>query len=371
MLEDVLTFIGGLVVLVTGAEALVRGAAKLALALGMSTMIVGLTVVAFGTSAPEAAISISAVFEGSQIAFGNVVGSNIFNILFVLGLGGVLATLPVSRDLLGLDLVTMLVATVVVTLFGLDGAIDRIEGLVLFAGICGYIWWMVRRGRREAAQKSEELDLDDEPGGEGSSLLHLGLLVAGLVMLTVGSQWLVDGAVGIARAMNVSELVIGLTIVAIGTSAPEVATTIVAITRGERDLAVGNAVGSCIFNLLFVLGIAGSLGPEGVEVPAQAIALDVPVMLAASFVCVPIFLTDWRISRPEGLMLLCYWAGYTTFLVLGALGHATQSAVGGALLYAAIPASVLGLSVKVVMQLRSAILARRRAAEERESTPGG
>lgn len=312
----------GLVLLVVGAEALVRGASKLAATFGVSPLVIGLTVVAFGTSAPEMAVStVSGLSGQANIALGNVIGSNIFNILLILGVSALVAPLVVSMQLIRLDVPLMIGVSVVAYLFALNGVIGRGEGVLLFAGIFAYTVFLIRQSRRESREIQQEFAReygDKEPRSAKAILKDAVLILAGLALLVLGSKWLVDGAVAIAQRLGVSDLVIGLTIVAAGTSLPELATSVVASLRGERDIAVGNVVGSNLFNLMAVLGLAGLVSPAGIAVSPQAVRVDLPVMVAVAAVCLPVFLTGKRISRLEGFLFLAAYAGYTAFLVMTA-----------------------------------------------------
>ena len=263
--------IAGLVLLVAGAEVLVRGAARLAAQFGISPLVIGLTVVAFGTSAPETAVSVQASLNGSgDIAIGNVVGSNIANVLLILGMTALVAPLVVSRQLIRLDVPIMIGASLVTFGLAWDGQLSRIDGAILFSAVVIYTLFLVISSRRESAAAADdefakEFGLD-EPAKPHAGLINAGLVLAGLVLLVVGSNFLVEGAVALARALGLSELVIGLTVIAVGTSLPELATSIMAAFRGERDIAVGNIVGSNIFNLLCVLGLASLVSPQAIGV---------------------------------------------------------------------------------------------------------
>lgn len=312
----------GLVLLVVGAEVLVRGAAKLAAAIGISPLVIGLTVVAFGTSAPEMAVSTMSGLSGqANIALGNVVGSNIFNVLFILGLSALVSPLVVAQKLVRIDVPLMILASIAVYLFSLNGVIAFREGLILFSGIIVYTVFLIRQSRRESqavqAEYAQEYG-DKEPLSPKTVLKDSALILLGLILLVLGSKWLVDGAVAVAQRLGVSDLIIGLTIVAAGTSLPELATSVVASLRGERDIAVGNVVGSNLFNLLAVLGLAGMVSPGGIAVSHQALRVDMPVMIAVAAVCLPIFFSGSRISRREGTLLLAGYIAYTAWLILTA-----------------------------------------------------
>jgi cation:H+ antiporter len=314
--------IAGFVLLLIGAEALVRGASRLAAAFGISPLVIGLTVVAFGTSAPEMAVSTLSSLSGqADIALGNVIGSNIFNIFMILGLSALVAPLMVSAQLIRLDVPLMIGASLLVYLFALNGMISWPEGVVLFVGIIAYTGFLIRQSRRENQSVQAEYEQkygEKEPRSANVLLKDTGLLLAGLGLLVLGSKWLVSGAVMVAQKLGVSELVIGLTIVAAGTSLPELATSVVATIRGERDIAVGNVVGSCLFNLLAVLGLAGIFSPAGIAVSPQSLHIDLPVMILTAVVCLPVFFTGKRISRGEGALLLSGYIVYTAWLILTA-----------------------------------------------------
>lgn len=321
-----LLFVLGLALLVAGAELLVRGASRLAAAFKVPPLIIGLTVVAYGTSMPELAISVNAAWSGSpDIALGNVLGSNIFNVLLILGLSALVTPLVVSRQLIRLDVPIMIGVSLLALGLALDGRIGRMDGVLLFAGALIYTTFLVRKGRREGAQADSEFEREY---GAHDGLTRRGLafnavlVLAGLGLLVLGSRWFVDGAVSLARWLGLSDLVIGLTIVAAGTSMPEVATSVIASLRGERDIAVGNVVGSNIFNLLAVLGLTGLIAPEGITVSAAALGFDFPVMIAVALACLPIFYTDHLIARWEGALFLGYYLAYSAYLILRSAEHA-------------------------------------------------
>jgi cation:H+ antiporter len=306
-------------VLVGGAELLVRGASRLALAIGLTPLVVGLTVVAFGTSAPELAVSIGAGRAGSDgLALGNVMGSNVFNVLFILGLTATIAPLVVARQLIRLDVPVMIGASALVVVLAADGRVGTLDGALLAAGLVAYLGWLLRAGRRPDAEASV---LDPAPAAPSPArprarlAVDLGLIAGGLALLVLGSRWLVGGATSIATALGVSDLVVGLTIVAAGTSMPEVATSVVATLRGQRDLAIGNVVGSNVFNLLGILGVAALATPGGLAVPAAVVGFDAWVMLAVAVVCLPIFVSGLGVARWEGLVLLAGYVAYTATLV--------------------------------------------------------
>jgi len=317
----VVLFVAGLGLLVLGAEWLVKGASRLAAALGISPLVIGLTVVAYGTSAPEMAVSVKSAWAGQpDLALGNVVGSNIFNVLLILGASAIITPLVVSSQLIRLDVPIMIGVSLLTLLLAGDGSVGRLDGAILFALAVAYTVFQIRQSRKESAAVREEYGREFGPS-RSATAANLASIAAGLVLLVLGSRWLVNGAVAFAQALGVSELVIGLTIVAAGTSLPEVATSILAAFRGERDIAVGNVVGSNIFNVLAVLGLAGLVAPGGLPAPAALLRFDLPVMVAVALACLPIFASGALIARWEGALFLFYYVAYTAYLVLDAQQH--------------------------------------------------
>jgi cation:H+ antiporter len=346
--STILFLVLGLVLLVWGAEFLVRGASRVAAAAGISSLVVGLTVVAFGTSSPELAVSVMSAFKGqADLALGNVVGSNIFNVLFILGLSAVIVPLVVAQQLVRFDVPVMIGVSLLVFGVGFDGNIGRIDGLLLFAGAVAYTVFLIRQSRKEgsAAVKSEyEQEFGEEVRkGGGEWLKNIGLIVIGLAGLMLGSKWLVDSAVAIAQSFGVSELVIGLTIVAAGTSMPEVATSVVAAIRGERDIAVGNVVGSNIFNILCVLGLSSVIAPSGIEVSKAALQFDIPVMIGVAVACLPVFFSGYQISRANGVAFLGFYVAYLVYLIFTATRHEALGTYQTALFYYVLPITAVTL----------------------------
>lgn len=315
----------GLVVLVLGAELLVRGASQLALRFGISPLVIGLTVVAFGTSSPEMAVSIQSGLAGqADIAMGNVVGSNIFNVLAVLGVSALIAPLVVKQQLVQFEVPLIVGLSVLILVMSQDGRIGKLDGLLLVGGLIAYTVLVIRQSRRETADVQAEYANDFGNASKGWLArfpAQIACIVVGLALLVLGATWLVDGAVSIARSLNISEVVIGLTIVAAGTSFPELATSVVAAMRGEGDIAVGNVVGSSIFNLLGILGAASLVTPGGLSVAPALVNFDIPVMIVVAFACLPIFATGHRIARWEGVMFLGYYTVYLAYLILAATQH--------------------------------------------------
>lgn len=308
----VVAVLGGLLLLLGGGDVLVRGAAGIAERFGTPPLVIGLTVVAMGTSAPELAVTTGAALSGAgDVALGNVVGSNLFNLLVVLGLTALIGGLHVDRVLLRLEAPLLVVLTGVVLLAARDG-LQQWEGGVLLVGAVAFTLALLRRARRDTA----EPDPLAAPAGHRSLRADAGLVGAGLVLLTVGAQLLVRGATDIATGLGVSQVVIGLTVVAAGTSLPELATSVVAAARGQRDIAVGNVLGSNLLNLLVVLGVGVVASSGGLAVDAAILGQDLPVLLVAQLALVPLLFTHARIGRVEGLVLLSGFGAYVTFLLV-------------------------------------------------------
>jgi cation:H+ antiporter len=337
--------LGGLLVLSVGAEFLVRGASGLARRWGVPSLVVGLTVVAFGTSAPEMVVSIQGALNGqSGLALGNVVGSNIFNVLFILGLCALLAPLVVARPVIWREVPLMIAASAFLWGLAADGRVSRIDGVLLVLLLAAYTTYQVREGLRQGHG-----DTTPETWSLGRCVVSV---FGGLGALVLGARWFLEGSVQAARALGLSELVIGLTIVAAGTSLPEVVTSLVATWRGQRDIAVGNVVGSNIFNILGVLGLAAVLAPGGIVVERSALAFDIPVMSAVAVATLPIFFSGHLIARWEGLVFLFYYAVYTAFLILKAVNHDALPLVNGWMLWFAVPLTLLTLIVSVHRHVR-------------------
>jgi cation:H+ antiporter len=314
---------------------------------GVSPLVIGLTVVAFGTSAPELAVSLQASLDGqADIALGNVVGSNIANVLLILGISALIVPLVVSEQLVRLDVPLMIAASLLLLLFALDGSIGRWDGALFFGGIVAYTGFLVRQSRRETAAISAAAEAAPDAGtGQVGWLANTLLILAGLALLVLGSRWLVNGAVQVATLLGVSQLVIGLTVVAVGTSLPEIATSVLASLRGERDIAVGNVVGSNLFNILSVLGISAMVAPSGIPVARAALTFDIPVMIAVAVACLPIFFTGHLIARWEGAVFLAYYMIYTLYLVLNSTNHDALPAFSSAMLLFILPITAVTLGI--------------------------
>lgn len=348
-------FLLGLVLLVVGAEALVRGASRIAATLGISPLVIGLTVVAFGTSAPELAVSTSSALGGNaDVAIGNVVGSNIFNVLFILGLSAVIAPLAVARQILRFDVPLMIGVSLLLLVLALDGRIGLIDGIALTSGIVAYTGWAVISSRR--ANKALVDEYAEEFGAQESSsrgvIIDVLLVLGGLALLVLGSEWLVNGATEFAETLGVSELIIGLTLVAAGTSMPKLATSIIASIRGERDIAVGNVIGSNIFNILAVLGISAVVSGGDVLVADGALRIDLPVMIAVAVICLPTFFTGRSIARWEGIAFMALYVAYVVYLYVSATGRADVVDGAEVALGVTFAAAAVGFAVLALRQAR-------------------
>lgn len=347
----------GFILLVAGAELLVRGASRLAGVMGVPSLVIGLTVVAYGTSAPELAVSVQSAWNSqANLALGNVVGSNIFNVLFILGVSALIIPLVVSSQLVRRDVPIMIGISLLLWLLALDGIIGRLDGLMLFAGAVAYTVWSIVQGRREQQQinPADNQLSGGSPAITGRYITWQGIvLLVGLALLVAGANRLVFGAVSLARFLNVSELVIGLTIIAVGTSLPEVAASIVASLRRERDIAVGNVIGSNIFNILVVLGVSATVSPAGISVPVEAMYFDIPVMIAVAVICLPIFFTGGIIARWEGLLFFGYYLAYTLYLLFTATQSSLIEDYQLIMITVVFPLTVLALLVSVIQSVRA------------------
>ncbi len=372
---DIARIVVGLILLVGGGELLVRGASAIAARWGLSPLVIGLTVVAVGTSAPEFAVTVGAVARGeTQLAVGNVVGSNIANILLILGVAALVLPLAVKAQLVRFDVPVMIGLSAALLVCSLDGNISRLDAGILLVVMVAHTLTTVLLGRRQEAPgpdaeadrpdssaSAEQVPVGQEPptsrsptaaAGGPSSAGSVLLIVTGIALLVVGANLLVDGAVSIATALGVSGLIIGLTVVAVGTSLPELATSVVAALRGERDIAIGNVVGSCIANIGLVLALPALFTDQGIPVSAPAIALDIPLMLAAAVALAPVVFTGFTVQRWEGGLFLVLYLSYVTYLVLDATGHQSLSGFTWAMVFFVLPLTVVTLITTLAYDLR-------------------
>ncbi|MDR0932797.1 MAG: calcium/sodium antiporter [Victivallales bacterium] len=313
MIEIALLLVAGVALLYFGAEFLIRGGVSIAIGFGVSPLIIGLTLVAMATSAPELVVSVQAALNNSgDISIGNVVGSNICNILLILGLSAVIAPMAVNRKVIGFDMPILIVATLAMSAIGffLSG-FNRLTGGVFLLGLIVYILWNIRIERRAGGQVPDEVAQAKKLPFYLSAIFVFG----GLGALVVGGKFMVDGAVSLGRMAGLSEAIIGLTIVAVGTSLPELATSVVAACKKEADIAIGNVVGSNLFNILGIMGVAPLLRPVS---SVGISAVDWGMLLFASVVLLPLMMTGKRIVRNEGILLLAIYAMYIAFLAMNA-----------------------------------------------------
>ncbi|MEJ2185562.1 MAG: calcium/sodium antiporter [Gemmatimonadota bacterium] len=377
-LADLVRFLVGLALLVWGAERLVRGSSSLARRLGVRPLVIGLTVVAFGTSSPELAVSLGSGVAGRpEIALGNVVGSNIFNVLLILGVSATITPLVVSARLVRFDVPVMIGVSALTLLLALDGRIGPTDGAFLLSIGAAYFYLLYRTARRSAVttgqwpayQPATDAGTPGRPERRPAPFGDIVAVVLGIAFLVLGAHWLLQGAVAIATAMGVSPLIIGLTVVAAGTSLPELATSIAASARRERDIAVGNVVGSNVFNLLIVLGLAAVLS-GGLDVERETLQLDLPVMLAVAVACLPVFFTGSRIGRWEGVLFLAYYAAYVTFVALESLAPAVAPAFRNVMLGLVVPLTAVTLGVIAWRQWYGARRPQRNEEDEDEAAGG-
>ncbi|WP_454858857.1 calcium/sodium antiporter [Rhizobium binxianense] len=323
-MTGLLWFSLGLITLVAGSELLVRQGTKLAVLAGVPPIIVGLTVVAVGTSAPELAVGIEAALLGKgSLAVGNIAGTNAFNILFILGLSAFISPLQLHLRTLRYDMPVMILSAGVLFLMAKDGVLTRYDGALLVTAALLYTSGVVVTARREARRVKAEFAVEFtektrrvERSGIADLLSSFALLAISILVVVKGADWLVQGAADLARQMGVSDAFIGLTVVAIGTSAPEFVTTMISTMRNERDIAVGNLVGSSVYNIFAILGLTALFPDDGIRVEHDLIWVDIPVTGLAAVACIPVFLTGRRITRLEGASFMAAYIVYFVYLVI-------------------------------------------------------
>ncbi|MBF2089604.1 MAG: calcium/sodium antiporter [Synechococcales cyanobacterium K44_A2020_017] len=365
----ILLFIVGCALLIAGAEMLVNHASFLALAFGISPLVIGLTIVAYGTSAPELVVSVQSSYSGQgDLAVGNLVGSNIANVLLILGVSSVVTPLVVSRKIIRLEVPLLIGISIATMAMAWNGSIGRLEGSILFLGALLYTGFIIYQSRREESEDARiaALDLDVPPAialerpRTGQIVIRLVWIIVSFAMLVVGSRSLVYSASAIARSLGFSELIIGLTIVAVGTSLPELATSVMASIKGEKDIAIGNVIGSNIFNILFVMGVCSMIAPEGLPIALPALRFDIPVMVAVAIACLPIFFTGGIVDRWEGLLFLGYYLAYTSYLVFNATQHDSIELFSTLVLALVALLTLVALMDWIMRMLRASKLAQRR-----------
>lgn len=334
------SFLGGLAALLVAGNLVVRGSSDLGGRFGLSPNVIGLTIVAAGTSAPELAVVFQAIAAGdTELAVGSIIGSNIANILLVLGVAGLMGAITVTSRVVRVDIPVMIATSGLLLVFALDHSIDQLEGVIFLLGLAAFTIWTLRRasgGNGEGDGEAIRASI-----GLWPTLLRL---VVGIVLLALAARLVVSGAEDIAAALGIPELIIGLTIVALGTSAPEIVTTLVAAARGQRDLAVGNAVGSNIYNILLVLGLTSSVTPAGIAISTDAVTLDLPIMVAVAFACLPLVAWDRTLERWEGGVFVAYYVAYLVFLVLDGTGHRAKDPFALIMVAFVVPLTVLTIA---------------------------
>lgn len=333
-LINVIELLSGLVLLIIGAELMVRAAVRLAERLHVRPLIIGLTIVALGSSAPQMTVSLQAALtDNPDIAVGSVVGSGIFNILVTLGLSALIIPLRVSRQLVRLDIPLMIGASLLVFILAWNKDLGRFDGVLLLGALALYLGLLFRQSRHSTRPHGAR-----PQDTQQSWLISVLMILAGLAMLVFAGRLLLGAAVVVATDLGLSERVIGLTVVAVGTSLPELATSLIAALRGQRDIAVGNVIGANLFNLLGVLGLTALLAPTPLSVSPNALEFDLPVMLGVAALCLPVFYSGYRVTRAEGLLLLGLYLVYGLHVVSFTTGMPLAGKLERLMLFYVLPA---------------------------------
>lgn len=339
--------LGGLVLLIAGAQLLVRCAEHIAAKLKVRPLLIGLTVVAMGSSAPQMTVSLQAAFnDTADIAVGSVIGSNIFNILVTLGLSALIIPLRVSRQLVRIDIPLMILASAMVFTLALNHQLDRLDGVLLLGGLLIYLLLLLHQSRHSGHHHPHH---DSPPT---SWLRTLSLMGCALLLLGIAGHLLLGAALEVASELGLSERIIGLTIVAVSTSLPELATSLIAAFRGQREIAVGNVIGSNVFNLLGVLGLTALLAPSPLSVSPNALAFDLPVMLGVAVLCLPVFYSGYRITRLEGLLFLGLYLAYGLHVVSFTTGMPLASKLEHLMFFYILPALLVFVLLSAVQAWR-------------------
>lgn len=344
---NLLQLLCGLALLVAGAELLVRCAVRMAANLKVRPLLIGLTLVAVGSSAPQLTVSLQAALnDTADIAVGSVIGSNIFNILVTLGLSALIIPLRVSRQLVRLDIPLMILASGLVFALALNKQLDRLDGVVLLGGLLVYLALLLRQSRHSGHHHPRH----DLP--RTSWLHNLVLMLAALLLLGLAGHLLLGAAVTLATELGLSERIIGLTIIAVSTSLPQLATSLIAAFRGQREIAVGNVIGSNVFNLQGVLGLTALVAPAPLSVSPNALAFDLPVMLGVAALCLPVFYTGYRVTRGEGLLFLGLYLAYGLHVVSFTTGMPLAGKLEHLMLFFVLPALLLFLLLSTLRAWR-------------------
>jgi len=359
----ILFFVLGLVGLIVGAELFLKAVDHFGLKWGVSPLIMGLTVVAFATGAPELAISVKAALSGSaDLVLGNIIGSNIANILLILGITAVISPLNITRRVVKIDVPIVIAASAAVYFMALDGGLSALDGVILLGGLLAYSFFTFSQIKKSTGDGDVEevfqyeKSIDELEKGFYFYFKNVGLLLVGLGLIVLGSNWMVDSAVTIALILGLSELVIGLTIVSIGTSLPEIATSLSAARKGKADIAVANVMGSNLYNMLLTLGLTLVIAPGVLAVSDDAIKLDLPFMVAVSITCIPIFIAGFNLTRMDGSLFLFYYTTYMTYLVLSALGSPSVAYIQSVMMFVVIPATIVYMAWRIYEYRKSVSL---------------
>lgn len=356
MIFTVLLFVVGLATLIGGAELFLRSVDKFGAAWSVSPVVMGLTVVAFATGAPELAISLQAAVDGKpDLVVGNILGSNIANILLILGIAGLVHPLKITNRIIKVDVPMVLAASGLLYVLALDGLLSPLDGAIIFLGLIGYsvfMYYQIRKDRENNISiNGGETKLKESPTAV-FYLKFVVLLLIGLVLIVMGSRFMVHSAVEIAGVLGISELIIGLTIVSIGTSLPEVATSVSAVRHGDSDTAVANVMGSNLYNILLTLSLTVLIAPGAIDVSMDAVNLDLPFMLIVAGGCLPLFWPGKVLGRPEAFGFLSYYGLYLTYLVLISIQHPFKDQFEGIMVWIVIPITVLLIILKFVLDYR-------------------
>ncbi|HKK24163.1 MAG TPA: calcium/sodium antiporter [Gracilimonas sp.] len=353
----VFLFILGLAVLIGGAELFLRAVDKFGAAWSVSPVVMGLTVVAFATGAPELAISLQAAIDGKpDLVLGNILGSNVANILLILGIAGLVHPLKITNRIIKVDVPMVIMASTLLFILAIDGLLSPLDGGIIFMGLILYsifMYFQIKKDRKQnKRKKSEEVKLDEPvtPQFYGKYIL---LLLGGLVFIVLGSRWMVASAVEIAGILGISELIIGLTIVSIGTSLPEVATSVSAVRHGDSDTAVANVMGSNLYNILLTLSLTVLIAPGAIDVSQEAINLDLPIMLIVAIACLPLFWPGKELGRKEAIGFLFYYVAYMTYLVFLAMEHPFKETMEVIMVWGIFPITAFLVILKFLFDFRS------------------
>lgn len=353
----VLFFILGLVILIAGAELFLHSVDKFGLAWSVSPVVMGLTVVAFATGAPELAISLQAAAEGKpDLVLGNILGSNIANILLILGIAGLMKPLNITNRIIKIDVPVVIGASVLLFVLAIDGTLTPSDGFIILAALVVYslfVYRQIKKDRQINRLKNEENPTKlHEPLTSWFYTKYVLILLVGLVFIVFGSRWMVNSAVGIAGVLGISELIIGLTIVSIGTSLPEVATSLSAVRHNDSDTAVANVMGSNIYNIFLTLGLTIVVAPGALSVSPDALKLDMPIMIAVAVACLPLFWPGKQMGRVEAAGFLFYYIAYMAYLVLISIDHPLQDIMAWWMIWVIMPVTVVLLIAKFVLDYK-------------------